>query len=105
MVSKEELAQLDLQYRSIANQRLMLEQRVAELKLAQDYLKDHDVDKVYKTVGPVLVELPKDQALKEIEQDLESSQLSLNIVKKKEEDLKKELESKVNEYLKGRGGA
>ena len=104
MVTKEELAQLDLQYRAIANQRLMMEQRLAELKLAQDYLNEHKKDKVYKMVGPVLVELDYEEAKKEIEEEIKTAERGIEISKKKEEELKKKLETLVNEYLKGQQG-
>ncbi len=104
-VMKYQQAQQNLQ--SILQQKQQLEMEVAETEKALEELKKAtDEDNVYKHAGSILIKSTKKELMDELEEKKEFSNTRSTVLAKQETRIKenlKELETKLNEMMRGSG--
>jgi prefoldin beta subunit len=83
--------QNQLQMVSMQKQQLSLQR--SDLQNAKDELANAEAARVYRLVGPILLETPKDEAEKFIEDESDSASNKVSILEKQE----KKLVEKMNE--------
>lgn len=104
------LQQLQQNLQAILMQKQQLEVEMVETEKALEELKKAGPDDaIYKNAGSVLVKAKKDDVIKELEERKELSNTRLMVLGKQEARVKenlKEVESKINEMIRGmQGGA
>ncbi len=80
-------------------QKQTLQIQLEEITQTIEELEKYDKDKVYKSVGPVLIEKPKDEVMKDLVDTKEELTVKIKSMEKQEELLKKkidELKKKLN---------
>jgi prefoldin beta subunit len=106
---REQLTRLDnLQQnlQSVAMQKQQTEAELADSEKTLEELKDVPAEEqIYKYVGSLLVKVTKDAITKELEEKKDISSTRTLVLNKQESRLKeniKELQSKIDEMIKGR---
>ena len=107
---REQLArfeQLQQSLQAILVQKQQVEFEAAEVEKALDELKKADqADPVYKSAGSVLVRVKRDDLIKELEEKKELANTRLLVLNKQESRLReniKELQTKIDEAVRGKG--
>ncbi|AIF83415.1 prefoldin, beta subunit, archaeal [Candidatus Nitrososphaera evergladensis SR1] len=102
------LQQLQQNLQAIMMQKQQLEVEAVETDRALEELKKAGPeDAVYKAAGSVMVKAKKDDVVKELEEKKELSATRVKVLEKQEGRVKdnlKEVESKINEMIRGGGG-
>jgi prefoldin beta subunit len=101
------LQQLQQNLQAIMMQKQQLEVETVETERALEELKKAGPeDAVYKAAGSVMVKAKKDDVVKELEEKKELSATRVKVLEKQEGRVKdnlKEVESKINEMIRGGG--
>ena len=102
--------QLQQNLQAILLQKQQLEVEIAEIDKALEELRKADADDiVYKSAGSILIKADKDDLIKELEEKKELANTRVTVLNKQESRIKenlKEVQSKLDEMLKGmQGGA
>jgi prefoldin beta subunit len=99
------LQQLQQNLQAIMMQKQQLEVEMVETDRALEELKKiGPEDAVYKAAGSVMVKAKKDEVIKELEEKKELSATRAKVLEKQEGRVKenlKEVESKINEMIRG----
>jgi prefoldin beta subunit len=102
------LQQLQQNLQAIMMQKQQVEAEAIETDRALEELrKMGSDDTVYKSAGPLLIKTKKDDVIKELEEKKELSNTRLMVLTKQESRVKdnlKEVESKINQMIKGAQG-
>lgn len=105
-VMKYQQAQQNLQ--SVLQQKQQIDMEKAETEKALEELsKATDEDTVYKYAGSILIKSTKKDLLSELEEKKEFSNTRSTVLEKQEKRIRenlKELETKLNEMMRGSGG-
>jgi prefoldin beta subunit len=103
------LQQLQQNLQAIMMQKQQLEVEAVETDRALEELKKAaPEDPVYKLAGSVMVKAKKDEVVKELEEKKELSATRVKVLEKQEARVKdnlKEVETKINEMIRGGAGA
>ena len=101
------LNQLQQNLEAILMQKQQVEVELVEIDKALEELKKiNDQDAVYKTAGPVLIKVKRDDVVKELEEKKELSNTRVMVLSKQETRVKenlKELQTKIDEMVRGAG--
>ncbi len=92
------LQQLLYEYQAVRNEIVALRSRIAELRNAKRILEEKKPRTVFRSIGPMLVEIGLEEALRYIEDELEIAELRLKKLEEQERKLAatiKELEKKL----------
>ena len=86
---------------NILVQKQSLQLQLEEIKQTVEELSKYNKDKVYKSVGPILIEKKKDDVISELNDTKEELEIKLKAIEKQEEMVKKkidELKDKLKSY-------
>jgi len=92
------LQQLVYEYNAVRSEIVALRSRIAELQSAKRILEEKKPRTVFRSIGPMMVEVGLEEALRFIEDELEVSELRLRRLEEQERKLVeaiKELERKL----------
>jgi len=94
------------QMQALAMQSQQMEIQSVEIESAIKELSGEAREAVFKSAGPILVKVPQEEIRKELEEDLESTKIRVDVLKKQEEKVRqklKEISEKLSPMLKGAG--
>ncbi|MFQ5969887.1 MAG: prefoldin subunit beta [Nitrososphaerales archaeon] len=101
------LNQLQQNLQAILMQKQQIEIESVEIDKALEELKKvNSEDGVYKTAGPVLIKVNRDDVVKELEEKKELANTRLMVLSKQETRVKenlKEVQTKIDEMVRGAG--
>jgi prefoldin beta subunit len=102
------LQQLQQNLQAVMMQKQQVELEIVETDRALEELRKIEGDNaVYKGAGPLLIKTNKDDVLKELEERKELSNTRITVLGKQETRIKdnlKEVESKINQMIRGMQG-
>ncbi len=81
----------------VAQERVALESEKAEIERVLRLLDEVQVNEVYRSVGGILVKVPKDKVVNELKDRLELLEIRLEKLRKQESQLKQRLEKLISE--------
>ncbi len=92
-----EAQRLQEQLNRVVQERVALESEKSEIERVLKLLEEVGENEVYKSVGGILVKVPKEKVVNELKDRLEIIDLRLEKLKKQESELRKRLEQLLRE--------
>ncbi len=92
-----EAQRLQEQLNRVVQERVALESEKSEIERVLKYLEEVEEKEVYKSVGGILVKVPKEKVVKELKDRLEILEIRLEKLKRQESELRKRLDQVLRE--------